>query len=140
MEIPSLPTDNLYKFMAIFGIVLMIFAFVFPFRGIDDLSNELHEAELEARIHEAQEQRFFASGKERSEEEEIDKIIFMLKYKSNLEKLREKSNRFEQNKWIFKISYGAGSFVASWGFLLWYWKVQRHLDRILYNQASDTLN
>jgi hypothetical protein len=28
--IPTLPTDNLYKFLALFGLVLLVFAMFFP--------------------------------------------------------------------------------------------------------------
>ena len=38
MKIPNLPTDNLYKFLSIFGLVL----FVFGVYMIKDIPNQLH--------------------------------------------------------------------------------------------------
>ena len=47
MNIPNLPTDNLYKFMALSGLVLFIISTIYPTYYIDNLTSEVHETGTE---------------------------------------------------------------------------------------------
>jgi hypothetical protein len=40
MELPNLPTDNLYKFMSLTGIMFVVFFYVYPLTRIDRIRNE----------------------------------------------------------------------------------------------------
>ena len=42
--VPSPPTDNLYKFVAISGVVLVAAAFIGPIRAADDTASEISHA------------------------------------------------------------------------------------------------
>ena len=47
MNIPNLPTDNLYKFMALSGLVLFIISTIYPTYYIDNLTSEVYETGTE---------------------------------------------------------------------------------------------
>src|SRR5687768_3099453 len=46
--IPNLPTDNLYKFVALAGLLLCAFSFVYPLHQLDELQRRGDEIELES--------------------------------------------------------------------------------------------
>ena len=50
MDIPNLPTDNLYKFMALSGLVLFIFTFYIGTKNYIDLSKEIDQNKTELNL------------------------------------------------------------------------------------------
>ena len=50
MNIPIIPTDSLYKFMALAGIALIIFSYVIPYKNSEELDFLIIEVEEELEI------------------------------------------------------------------------------------------
>lgn len=50
MNLPSIPTDNLYKFCAVTGVVLLLFGTTFPIQKIFDTQDDLDLARTESKI------------------------------------------------------------------------------------------
>lgn len=149
MEVPNLPTDNLYKFMAIAGVVLVVFGLSFPLRIAGKLQLQLIEARTEVdlsrvradRLSERVE-RWKAMPEQTPEQAE--------KFRDDLQLLREKSVQdvglvskvgaiFSQL--IFLIVAGSAStlygyILARRGFKLWYERVQRPNDLRLAKDSS----
>ncbi len=50
MNIPNLPTDNLYKFMALSGLVIFLLATIYPILYFDKISDEVFEIGTEMGI------------------------------------------------------------------------------------------
>jgi hypothetical protein len=48
MQIPNLPTDNLYKFMTILGMILFAFFFTFPIVYDDDLTKQIFQMKADS--------------------------------------------------------------------------------------------
>jgi hypothetical protein len=44
---PNLPTDNLYKFIAIFGLILTLFSVYYPFQKVYELGLKTIETKYE---------------------------------------------------------------------------------------------
>ncbi|OOG38604.1 MULTISPECIES: hypothetical protein [unclassified Rhodanobacter] len=50
MNLPSIPTDNLYKFCAVSGVVLLLFGATFPVQKLFDTQNNLDQVRTEEQI------------------------------------------------------------------------------------------
>ncbi len=50
MEIPNLPTDSLYKFMSISGLVLVVLGLIMPRFLLDDLREEQNQLQLKIKL------------------------------------------------------------------------------------------
>lgn len=114
---PAVPTDSLYKFMAIFGLVLFTFS-IYNYR------TKLDQAySLEALI----------------KYQEKSNASQTVKFENNLEDEKIKYNRFEAdyNQFVAIHLFTAvlGLILISLGFYLWYAKIQKYNDLILKKQA-----
>lgn len=108
MNLPSFPTDNMYKFMSIFGLALIISSFfIYEIR-----SDTLWEKSLKL-----QEMNF---SNKAQEERYINEIIYDIKYISSLVNFQQR----------------AGSVLTVSGFVLWYLKLQRYQDKIIISKAK----
>ena len=113
------PTDNLYKFMAIFGLILWIGGALYPWTKAYEVEKEL--ITLEAEIKHAQEQPAQAN------------VI-------------ELEKKLKLNRLLFKVAIGycafgilgflIGGFLTYYGFKLWYMRVQKPLDEKLKNEKG----
>jgi septal ring factor EnvC (AmiA/AmiB activator) len=54
MNLPSIPTDNLYKFCAVSGVVLLLFGATYPVQKLFDTQNNLDQVRTEEKILSAQ--------------------------------------------------------------------------------------
>lgn len=108
MDLPkNLPTDNLYKFMAIFGLVLLIASFIIP--GIYD--NKIRN-DVEYFYH-----NYGMYGLEQADLASTSNLI--MKIYGNEDKL------------LTLTSFIGGIILIVAGFILWYIKTQKYLDMIL---------
>jgi len=134
MKIPEIPTDNLYKFLAIAGISLIIAAIVgliAVLSGPDKL--------IESAITAAQQYVALVDKQEITETtlttDETSKLFSLeADVKSYIEILdyrKQASNIAFCLLWITAI---LGIIVASLGFFLWYLKLQKFLDAELKNR------
>ena len=149
-SIPSLPTDNLYKFIAIGGVVLFMFGAVLQqveTESAFDLTTEMDTASA----------RYFGKAdafyRETIELSKLDpkwvhgKEYYDLKREVAVDSAREASLH-RQEIWRRKLHdsnvdfYGTlqvvGGLLALLGFIMWYAMVQRHQDKILKREATDT--
>lgn len=113
------PTDNLYKFMAIFGLILWVAGVLYPWSKAYELELELLEVEAQVEAYEAE-------GKARNDpalNKSIKKIRLM--FKASLA------------YFVFGlISVGLGGYLMAVGFKLWYQRVQKPLDERLRNETN----
>jgi hypothetical protein len=50
MDLPSLPTDNLYKFLALSGLFIVVFGFIFPMTRISELKLKACEVNTQIEV------------------------------------------------------------------------------------------
>lgn len=143
--LPSLPTDNLYKFMALSGVVLLIVAPFFWAKFYITHSDRTRTAiELLGESLPPPDYYFFRAKLLRGESvtEEQRKLV------QNFDSLRKESSRAGGEFLLYdRFSYvvtgaaiflGLLGFALTWfGFRLWYLRVQKPLDRILLKEARD---
>ncbi|SRR5713101_7491160 len=121
MSIPSLqpPTDNLYKFMAILGLLLWVGGVIYPWTKafelesrVIDLSAEIKRANLDIANADPIDLR------RKTEQVQLTLRSVMLLFGLGI------------------ISMAGGGLLMLFGFRWWYQRVQRYLDRELANRAS----
>ena len=157
MNIPRLPTDNLYKFMAIFGLILFggsiylsILSADKKFESDDKLIILKNQYELDSAVYEFQERISNAKLEklerdfERDHNEEIDRKLFLeaqqaivngSKIIASKEKLNQAEREAAFNKersrhyeFISNVLMILGSFLIVFGFSLWYYFHQKYID------------
>lgn len=162
MDISNLPTDNLYKFMAIFGLIIYVITYFYPGFLIDE--QEIRLAELENEKYNVETrlliQQHWLQGIGEMVDSAKDPISLQklselnLAEKSRLDtitneilkigkdasvaltKLKHIRSIITQSAWIGSI---AGFFMIL-GFFLWYFKLQRYQDMIIKNEAMKIKN
>lgn len=156
------PTDNLYKFMAVFGLALIITAFVLISQLRRDF-NEAHVARMveDARVGAAmieQSQAVLELAKrlgstdeqtEAGARETTEILKQMQQYRRSWED-EERSPSYVRAEAMYKYAkesfesgirsstflLGAGIIISAVGFFLWYVRVQRLLDDVLVREAT----
>jgi len=147
MNINGLPTDNLYKFISLFGLVLFLTSLIFPYSKLSPL--EIEKAELE------NEKELLSF-----DIDVLDKKIEFLKKNNDVEKLlvlrddlnllKRKSIEIEGKDRKLKLLISELKFYAQaslwgivfssiiifYGFIRWYYRVQMHEDAILKEKAE----
>ena len=165
MNLPNLPTDNLYKFLALFGLVITVsstYFYVSETHRLEDFANQLDQTSAHLNI------KFDAIDNEQSHLKE--------KYTLLLDSDATKENRFEitnnivadidvvaqrleraridsatakmnENRFsemlddvdlVRKMSkpfFVLGIVISFFGFVFWYINVQKQLDKILRKKA-----
>ena len=58
MNIPNLPTDNLYKFMALSGLAIFLLSIVFPLRQVNDIKLKMIEIETQVEMFKLESEKF----------------------------------------------------------------------------------
>jgi hypothetical protein len=143
----NLPTDNLYKFLAISGLIITLFSFYYPFQKLHELQFLMIEIPSEAELLEFQNQylrgRVNYLEERHKKEEDLSKkqAIYDDSYKSEIE-LKKILVNIESNKkklsvlliehQIYKgvsiIGVIFGVLLMVFGFRWWYQKIQKPLD------------
>ncbi len=152
MNLPSLPqtpTDNLYKFMAIFGLTLLIVGNVIPiYIGYIQRTNT---AEAMARIR-AIDREMVISGSfdifkvedysaltsEEREKIDVKRKDFIIKNGQAIDELNKLTATDFTFIIIFIFSFvmaGTGIWLIREGFTLWYKRLQKYQDIIIRNEA-----
>ena len=110
------PTDNLYKFMAIFGLILWVGGALYPWTKAYEVEKEL--ITLEAEIQHAQEQPAQANVVELEKNLKLISLLFKVAI----------------GYFAFgTLSFSIGGFLTYYGFKFWYIRVQIPLDEKLKN-------
>ena len=126
MNLPSLPTDNLYKFMALSGLIVIIFSYLVVYREADRSQKILREMQAQAiKLNKSLDAKGLADAPTYSD------II------SDFEKLKlneaELAYILKNKHWtlgFFIISQVIGFYLTITGFRLWYLRIQN--IKILY--------
>lgn len=133
MTLPNLPTDNLYKFAAIFGLVLVVFSsFMFNqwINNAHEFENKLNAKtelyRLDSLASQSSDSISIAKAKVQIEKDYIQ-------YKRIIEKI---PSIFKLYAFLFFL----GFIFTGLGFYNWYYKTQRLNDNILKNEADKITN
>jgi hypothetical protein len=142
MDPTSLPTDNLYKFLALSGIIIDVAAVHLYFKRRADVNERLDELETQAAglrvdIEEAKLQleaakeehhttaaKFYASTQrvaEVSRSHEVQKV--------KLGVLKRLRRELKLLTWVVAFALTIGTVAAAAGFYLWYDRLQKYQDR-----------
>lgn len=145
---PNFPTDNLYKFMSIFGLALLLYGLITPFFVLNTNLNRIESiavesAELSAKI-ELLSQTLEIDPPERGD---TKKARELLEGSADLQAMhaamgvkKDIAHRLnQQNFFVIVISVIAaltGIALSSLGFYLWYVRVQKYEDMLVTSHGT----
>ena len=141
MNFPSLPTDNLYKFLALSGLLIAGFSFTLLPWQLHELRLEVFDSEAEARVLVIEREQI---ERELSRLESMDERTWeeVSALRTSHDALRKSIARSDSNaermtylvetyRSLVTVSGGGivlGGLLSIAGFRLWYTRVQRPLD------------
>ena len=146
MQLPSIPTDNLYKFVAISGLALCAFAVTYPTSKALELKNsaiethaQIRKLQIELDGLSADVDAFKSKAPEQRRQEEHAALSKSLKAiqlkKVDIDAAVEKLDLNRDWAWAYllfaAIAGLVGSIATTRGFRLWYNRVQRPQDQKL---------
>ena len=151
MNLPALPSDNLYKFMAFAGLVTVLFGVGFPATKLgplearhiellaDDKILKVEIQQLSRKIAVAEKKKKPTPGevaflRKSMNEIEIKHILLTAKGEQLIALISEL--RFFWN--FLRVGMFVGSFFMVLGFWLWYYRVQKPQDLLLRKQLKET--
>ena len=147
MDLPHLPTDNLYKFMALSGLALIIFSTAVPIVRLGELDLKRAEVEgeqtvLEVELEELKRDISLLEKKVKPSSQDLDAFrkravelrIKNAQFKGKTEQYRTLVSALQLAWSILKYGNTIGVAVAAAGFLLWYRQIQRPNDALLKRQ------
>lgn len=166
MNLPNLPTDNLYKFLTIFGLVIIIFAIVADYFLIESLydrtinfekiinTNNQSSKELLANLTLVEQkltltEAALKKGDMSFQEEESlvnalgENVNALYKKKAEVENLKITDLEIKRAdmdiktaKYFFPLLSAIGVILAIFGFKLWYDRLQKYLDLEIKNKVG----
>jgi len=149
MNIPSLPTDNLYKFLALSGLVICLYSFIFPMKNIGELELKSLDIKTQSEVLRIEIDYLKTDTITWAEKAKLDPEETVLIRKRTREaaiKAAELKGRMEQIEvlrkevlfyWkLLRITYFLGTAISLAGFCLWYILVQRPNDILLRKQIK----
>lgn len=105
------PTDNLYKFMAIFGLILWVGGIFYPLNKAYEMEEDV--IEIEAQVAQA---------------EKNPELANTVELRKNIKQIKLKLFAVRVYLTIGGISMLIGGYLMYFGFKWWYARVQRPLD------------
>lgn len=146
IDYTKVPTDNLYKLMAVGGVVLLVASFYFMFQ----YEHQVRQLQLEAKVEEAALQKeweflnttFYDKNGSRSEQQVdwamVDRLANFARRSEThkarmaaLESVQEADAKKNGMMWWLAILGAVGGALMTFGFGLWYFRLQRHQDKLL---------
>ncbi len=164
--IPTPPTDNLYKFWGLAGLIIAILSVFWPFSMLTDLSTKIFDTRLEvqkleivvastrSKVDEYREKAVLLRARSSNSPPDATTVDELIKEGSDLEhaatelriRLAELSSASAKIEFLGSISDmairfmwigGSGGIVIMfWGFGFWYTRVQVFQDKILKREAD----
>lgn len=131
MNINNLPTDNLYKFIALSGLVLIFYSSFYIRPLIWEVEIEVARLATEIEVIEMAED---------VEAPEAKKLVTLEKLKNMKVKNAVTKQKHEKYKSLHnenKLLVFIGLLLTCLGFYLWYYRVQRPIDQKLKNDAAN---
>ena len=150
MNLSTLPTDHLYKFLALAGLALFVFSVAYPTNLISDLELRIVESETQIRLQDADISKFegeldaFEKKKPHPSEQEVlilrDNFqqlkVKKIEVQGKTERLAILNKQLREAFNLLKLSALVGLLMAFVGFLLWYVRVQRPADLLARQQVE----
>ena len=149
MYIPAIPTDNLYKFVALAGVALVLISLIYPEQALRDLGAKKIDSETQLRVLLAQADRLeseldLLETSKDVEDKRLDRIkeqndeirINALKASGENQKIALYATHHESVATYAKYLLILGSAMSFLGFFLWYRRVQRPADLAVAEQAK----
>ncbi|MBI3585128.1 MAG: hypothetical protein HY096_14420 [Nitrospinae bacterium] len=132
MNLPNLPTDNLYKFIALSGLLISILTIILPIKinydiRLKDLTIKKELAILNIELNFLKQNQ---TNKQQTLEELKDLRIKLIQQESKNKELEKYDDTT-----IYFFIYGL--MTSTIGFSLWYSKVQKYNDIIIKNTAEN---
>lgn len=133
MNIPNLPTDNLYKFAAIFGLVLIVFSSFMFNQTIDNAYQFEDNLNAKTELHKLDSLQI-----QNTDSLSIAKTKIQIEkdYKQYKRIVKRIPSLFKLYVFLFLL----GFICAGIGFYNWYFKTQRLNDDILKNESDKIKN
>lgn len=148
MNLPNLPTDNLYKFIALAGLVVILLSIVLPNIALHNLRLELLKTNGELSVLQAEydflreehnsvenHPNLEEAAKHREKMKELRVRTLQLKSKDESERFLHRQTIVWQSVAAIGLFVGAG--MVTFGFKLWYERVQKYQDMILKKDAGE---
>jgi hypothetical protein len=152
MDILKPPTDNLYKFIAISGLLIILASFVFPQILYKDYAMKFAEIEGDLRVLERQMDTLNSIKDTESDdprqkkEDDIEKNRIEIEFEKGLaEAFRKREIRVALSNYAHRwqifgyIGMSFGLVMMSSGFYLWYSRLQKYEDKLMKCKASDSV-
>lgn len=141
----SLPTDNLYKFIAIAGLALIIFAAYLDYTKGMETSLAVEELKGQLDIEKAESEYLntqLSEALKKSDPSAYRKLSRELDKQSAVINAKLATVKFQAQvyDWLRKVlvfTYLVGIGVSLFGFFLWYFRVQRHLDAAIRLESKN---
>ena len=153
MELPNLPTDNMYKFMAFSGLAILLFTFYFGYTQAIEIKNKINEIELEKNLlaleikqYGALMERLKKSGNTTSEQlNESEKVLNEMERRGVIINEKERILKYlirsvNQLNYVILISLIVGSLLFAIGCRLWYKRVQYYQDLAIKSNINTKLS
>jgi len=151
MELPMLPTDNLYKFLALSGLVMLVLSFTFPRNMVDELELKAVESEtninlLAFEVSVLKDDVDAAEKKPKLAEDGIQKLSERQR-QLEVKTLQVGGERAKLNVLVKQLRFAMslsiigsvlGFVLADIGFWLWYMRVQKPADLLARKQVEAT--
>jgi hypothetical protein len=159
MDISKLPTDNLYKFLAIFGLIIFLASF-YPYIVLSELETSIGEVKDDSEIvykkfssHKDWIDKLSQLADSTKDKKLIEKIFdISLEEKEKIDfyyneglvvdkELNIIKNKLEQATYLFYVCLGTqaiGFMLMYFGFKFWYQRLQKYQDMIIKREALRT--
>lgn len=149
METSSLPTDNLYKFIALAGLALLLLLTVYPTKKIYELQLQIVREGTELSILDINEKNWTTDFerlksqknppraevlrlRDRSREMEINAV----KLRGKNDEIKAVLGELKKYQWAMYLGSFVGLTMMVFGFGLWYSRVQKYLDKQLRDGST----
>ena len=137
MDQLKLPTDNLYKFVALSGVAIFLLAAwlaIYPFGAALEFAREaeVNMSDLVSDVMEAEKQGLDTISENQNE--------LLTEYFRNETRAESIVAMQEGLMTTYALLAGIGVLIALFGFTLWYNKTQKYADQILRLQAESLMD
>ncbi|CAZ96801.1 hypothetical protein [Zobellia galactanivorans] len=134
MKIPNLPTDNLYKFLSIFGLILFVF-------GTYLYNTKPNEIYLKVDDYNVKNQ-ILKTNTEKDSIINLHQELINEKIKLNVleEQINRDIKRLPKELKMYSVIAIIGLIMIGFGFFKWYFKTQYYNDKILKNESEKLKN
>lgn len=140
MNIPNLPTDNLYKFLAIFGLVLMIYGSYMLVQTPEKLISNVEQLNVSKQLMLFNAKMDTTKSIQTTCNTKIEHLRDSLTFDAKFKGLQRDVNNLTKFVLLYLGLFGCGVFLSIRGFILWYKRTQQFNDKILENESKKIEN